>query len=79
MQNHYCMSCRGLQEGNEEIVSTILRWLGDECADKKHDGHDHERLFAIASWPRRYGLGFPLAEMCERSRVSCNVNIMLQL
>lgn len=58
MQNHYCMSCRGLQEGNEEIVSTILRWLGDECADKKHDGHDHEHLFAIASWPRRYGLGF---------------------
>ncbi|KAL0050750.1 hypothetical protein WJX82_006368 [Trebouxia sp. C0006] len=36
-------------EGNEEIVSTILRWLGDECADKKHDGHDHEHLCKLAS------------------------------
>ncbi len=48
------MSCRGLQEGNEEIMSTILKWLADECADKKHDGHDHEHLFAIASWSRRF-------------------------
>ena len=70
------MSCRGLQEGNEEIMSTILKWLADECADKKHDGHDHEHLFAIASWSRRY---VPLAEMSECSRVSFNVNIMLQL
>jgi len=41
-----------LQEGNQEIVSTMLKWLADERTDKKHDGHDHQHLGAIASWSR---------------------------
>lgn len=54
MQDYCCTSCHGLQGGNEEVVSTILKWLADESADKKHDGHDHGHLAAIASWSRRY-------------------------
>ncbi|DBB01512.1 TPA: hypothetical protein ACH3X1_000164 [Trebouxia sp. C0004] len=31
-----------------------MKWLADECADKKHDGHNHEHMGAIAGWSRGY-------------------------
>ncbi len=34
----------------------ILKWLGDELGDKKHEGHVHNHLRPISTWSHGYVL-----------------------